>query len=185
MPTPNFVPPHKAPLTVRSIIAPYQDLLIHSAWQGDHLVWLGLGWAKDGPNKVQERASRVFPQFNFASTSDAGETARIVESWRTNRLTDLPMTLYGTPFQHRVWQELLNLQPLEHPTYGQIASRINNPKANRAVGSAVGANPITLIVPCHRILPQSGGVGNYGWGAPMKSYLLDLEQSIYASRKAA
>lgn len=185
MPTPLFAAPLKTAQQVRSVIAPYQDLLIHSVWEDDRLIWLGLGWVKDGAKKVQERAKQALKWCVFVSTPDMGETARIVDCWRRNRLTDLPMTLYGTKFQHRVWQELLRLAPLERPTYGQIAARVGHPKACRAVGSAVGANPITLLVPCHRILPQSGGVGHYGWGSPMKAHLLDLEKDIYGTRQAA
>ncbi len=185
MPIPRFMTPTKTSATARSVLASYDDILIHSAWQDDTLIWLGLGWVKDGAETVQAKAAKALPHFHFSVTPDSGETAHILTAWRGNRLTDLPMTLYGTAFQQLVWQELLCLHPLERPTYGQIAARIGRPKACRAVGSAVGANPITLLVPCHRILPQAGGVGNYGWGAPMKAHLLTLEETMYAQDKAA
>jgi len=62
-------------------------------------------------------------------------------------------------------------------TYGQVAAESGYPRAVRAVGSAVGSNPISIIVPCHRILPASGGIGNYGGGSDRKKYLLQLEHA--------
>ncbi|MES2728596.1 MAG: methylated-DNA--[protein]-cysteine S-methyltransferase [Pseudomonadota bacterium] len=166
---------------IASITQTEGDLIVHSAWMGEQLVWLGLAWVKDGAESVHAKAQRALPHCNFIPTADTGQTGRIMTAWRANRLNDLPMTLFGTPFQHKVWQALLALAPLERPTYGQIAARIGNQKACRAVGTAVGSNPITLLVPCHRILPHAGGVGNYGWGAPMKGYLLALEDKAYAA----
>lgn len=87
----------------------------------------------------------------------------------------LPLDLHGTAFQQRVWAELLALGPGETRTYGDIARAIGQPKAVRAVGGAVGANPVSVLVPCHRILPKGGGIGNYGWGANLKQKILEIE----------
>lgn len=84
--------------------------------------------------------------------------------------------LLGTPFQLDVWKALLNIPFGGTSTYGALAAEIGRPKAFRAVGSAVGENPIFYAVPCHRVLPASGGVGNYYWGREIKKALLDWEK---------
>ncbi len=82
----------------------------------------------------------------------------------------------GTDFQKSVWRALLDLPLGQRTSYQELAMRIGRPKANRAVGSAVGANPICLLIPCHRIVQSSGAIGNYRWGADRKLALLDAEQ---------
>jgi O-6-methylguanine DNA methyltransferase len=86
------------------------------------------------------------------------------------------LDLQGTDFQLSVWRKLLELPFGARTSYGQIAADLGHPKASRAVGSAVGANPVSLLVPCHRVLPSSGKSGNYRWGADRKLALLDAEQ---------
>lgn len=84
----------------------------------------------------------------------------------------------GTPFQLNVWNALLNIPFGCTTTYGALAAEIGRPKAFRAVGSAVGDNPIFYAIPCHRVLSASGGVGNYYWGPEIKKILLDWEKAI-------
>ncbi len=88
---------------------------------------------------------------------------------------DIPLLLVGTDFQKQVWHELLNIEYGETIAYSQLATRINNPKAVRAVGSANGANAIALIVPCHRVIANDGSLGGYGGGLAVKKRLLNLE----------
>ncbi|PIE99121.1 MAG: cysteine methyltransferase [Treponema sp.] len=87
----------------------------------------------------------------------------------------IPVLLLGSDFQKQVWNELLKINYGETATYLDIAKRINNPKATRAVASANGANALALIVPCHRIIASSGELGGYGGGLPVKKRLLNLE----------
>lgn len=90
--------------------------------------------------------------------------------------TPLTFHLKGTDFQIKIWRELLNI-PWGHTiTYGDLAARIGHPKAFQAVGTAVGANPIFCLVPCHRVIPSNGSVGNYRWGSYLKQLLLDSEK---------
>lgn len=86
--------------------------------------------------------------------------------------------LRGTEFQLAVWRALLEIPSGETATYGQIARRIGHPKAFRAVGSAVGANPVCILVPCHRVVPCAypRALGGYRWGAEMKLRLLEEEK---------
>ena len=91
---------------------------------------------------------------------------------------DLPLDLSGTPFQMEVWKALLEIPFGQVVTYGELARRIGRPRAARAVGNAVGANPVPIVIPCHRVVPKSGGIGNFGPGPEWKARLLGLEQAI-------
>ncbi len=85
------------------------------------------------------------------------------------------LELWGTPFQRRVWDVLLAIPRGETKTYGEVASLSGYPLAYRAVGTAVSKNPISILIPCHRVLPKSGGLGNYYWGSEIKKRLLREE----------
>lgn len=85
--------------------------------------------------------------------------------------------LYGTPFQLSVWQALIKIPEGETATYSQIAGAVGSPKAARAVGTAIGANKLSILVPCHRVLPAAGGVGCYLWGSHLKQQLLNRESA--------
>lgn len=86
-----------------------------------------------------------------------------------------PLDLYGTPFQREVWQALCRIPYGETRSYAQIAQTIGRPLAVRAVGAANGANPVGIIVPCHRVIGSNGSLIGYGGGLPMKEWLLALE----------
>lgn len=87
----------------------------------------------------------------------------------------VPFKTKGTEFQERVWHELQRI-PIGHSvTYAELASSIGKPRAVRAVGTAVGKNPLCIIIPCHRVLSSSGGLGGYVAGLPKKRYLLKHE----------
>jgi len=87
----------------------------------------------------------------------------------------LTLHLQGTPFQFQVWQALLNIPSGVLSTYGAIAKYLKNPLASRAVGTAVGANPIAVLIPCHRVLGASGSMGQYRWGTIRKMALIGWE----------
>ena len=88
---------------------------------------------------------------------------------------NLPLDVLGTAFQRRVWEELRRIPVGEVRTYGEVAAAVGSPGASRAVGSACGANPVPVVVPCHRVVPAAGGVGNYGLGPHRKRRLLEAE----------
>lgn len=94
------------------------------------------------------------------------------------RCFDLPLMLEGTAFQKQVWQALLEIPYGETATYGQIAEKIGNPKAARAVGMANHNNPIAIIVPCHRVIGANGSLTGYAGGLNQKAMLLELEASV-------
>ncbi len=91
---------------------------------------------------------------------------------------DLELALGGTPFQQRVWKELQAIGYGERISYGQLAERIGQPTAFRAVGLANGKNPVGIIVPCHRVVGSDGGLTGYGGGLERKQFLLALEQRV-------
>jgi len=86
-----------------------------------------------------------------------------------------PLDLRGTPFQVAVWRELMRIPYGEIRTYAEIAMAIGRPTATRAVGMANGANPVAIIVPCHRVIGSNGTLTGYGGGLPTKRWLLTLE----------
>ena len=92
------------------------------------------------------------------------------------RVFKTPLAFEGTPFQHQVWTELCRIPYGETISYLELAKRIGNPKAVRAVGLANGANPIAIIVPCHRVIGANGSLTGYGGGLPIKKALLALER---------
>jgi methylated-DNA-[protein]-cysteine S-methyltransferase len=89
---------------------------------------------------------------------------------------DLPLTMQGTPFQLNVWKNLCDIPYGETISYGELACRVGNPKASRAVGLANGSNPVAIIVPCHRVIGSNGKLTGYGGGLPIKEKLLALER---------
>ena len=91
------------------------------------------------------------------------------------RQFDLPLSLLGTPFQQRVWRALCEVSMGHTRTYAELARRIGAPRAVRAVGAAVGRNPISIIVPCHRIVGSDGGLRGFAGGLARKRWLLEHE----------
>ena len=96
----------------------------------------------------------------------------------TRREFALPLDPQGTPFQQRVWQALLRIPIGRLSTYGEIARQLGLPDAARAVGAAVGRNPIGIVVPCHRVVGSNGSLTGYAAGLPRKESLLQLEGSL-------
>ncbi len=90
---------------------------------------------------------------------------------------DVPLDLRGTPFQRAVWDVLLKIPYGERCSYAEVARAIGRPTAQRAVGSANNANPVSLVVPCHRVIAADGSLGGYGGGQDLKARLLAMESS--------
>jgi len=106
----------------------------------------------------------------------AGEAKRKLEQiFSGSDRQPISVWLRGSPFQLKVWQALLAIPEGAHATYGQIAAFIGRKGANRAVGSAIGRNPVAWIIPCHRVIRQLGDLGGYRWGAPIKTAMIGYE----------
>jgi methylated-DNA-[protein]-cysteine S-methyltransferase len=94
------------------------------------------------------------------------------------RAFDLPLDMQGTTFQLQVWRQLLTIPFGQTRSYMQVAEAIGKPRAIRAVGAANGANPVAIVVPCHRVIGSGGTLVGYGGGLPLKQRLLELEGAI-------
>ena len=93
---------------------------------------------------------------------------------------DLPLATTGAPFQQRVWNELQKIPYGSTTSYGELARRLGNPNASRAVGAANGSNPISIIIPCHRVIGSNGNLTGYGGGIDRKKFLLEFEAETFA-----
>ncbi len=90
-------------------------------------------------------------------------------------LISLPLHLSGTPFQLKVWEALLKIPSGDLTTYGKLAREINHPKASRAVGTAIGSNPVAFLIPCHRVIQSTGKIGGYMWDPVRKQAIIGWE----------
>lgn len=104
-------------------------------------------------------------------------TARELDEYfaGVRREFDIPLSLHGTPFQKRVWAALLQIPYGQTRSYAEVAAMAGSPKACRAVGMANHNNPVSILVPCHRVINADGGLGGYGGGLDTKRFLLKLE----------
>ena len=119
------------------------------------------------------------PEWQESDRGVVRETVLQLKAYFSGTLTrfDLPLAPTGTPFQLVVWRELERIPYGEVISYGELARRIGRPRASRAVGAANGANPIPIVIPCHRVLGSNGTLTGYGGGLTIKEALLDLEHA--------
>lgn len=92
-----------------------------------------------------------------------------------SKLNEIKLHLNGTPFQLKVWETLLKIPMGKLSTYGSIAKEIDKPKASRAIGTAIGNNPVAFLIPCHRVIQSTGNIGGYMWGNTRKSAIIGWE----------
>ena len=92
-----------------------------------------------------------------------------------NKFNQIKLHLQGTPFQLKVWDALLKIPSGKLSTYGSLAEKLENPKASRAIGTAIGSNPVAFLIPCHRVIQSSGKIGGYMWGNTRKSAIIGWE----------
>lgn len=130
---------------------------------------------KHGP-KERELGDRAYYGFEQAES----ELREYFDLQRTH--FTIPLHIEGTQFQKEVWKHLCDIPFGETRTYGQLAEEIGNPKAVRAVGLANGRNPISIVVPCHRVVGSNGSLTGYGGGLERKRFLLELEGVSLASQ---
>lgn len=119
---------------------------------------------------------KEFPNAEVRRSDDVRKRLDAVLSYFEGQLLNLPVEVAGTDFQRRVWTAIKAIPYGETRTYNEIAELIGKPRAYRAVANACGANPVPLIVPCHRVVRKDGGLGGYGLGIERKRYLLEMEK---------
>jgi len=148
------------------LLKPHPLFPIHLA-VGDHgIIRIGFGADRPDPTWTRHDNHPVIQQ-----------ARRQLEKYFAGRLRqfDLPLDLHGTPFQQRVWEALLAIPYGETRSYSRLAGEIGAPGTARAVGAANHANPIAIVVPCHRVIAADGSLGGYGGGLHRKKFLLELE----------
>ena len=123
-----------------------------------------------------DRLKNIFPYADISNKHDGiQENALSFFNGNSTPEDNLILHVRGTEFQTRVWNTLLHIPYGNTSTYSKIAAEINNPGAVRAVGTAIGNNPVAYIIPCHRVINSSGDLGNYRWGKELKSNILKWE----------
>jgi methylated-DNA-[protein]-cysteine S-methyltransferase len=153
-------------LRYRTVDSPIGPLLIAGDERGLHYLLLGRG------HSVSPR-----PEWE-PDTGELDEVVQQVTAYFQGHLRafDVPVCPEGTPFQRSVWRQLQEIPYGETISYAELARRIGNPKAVRAVGLANGANPISIVIPCHRVIGSNGALVGYGGGLQTKEALLALER---------
>ena len=132
----------------------------------------GLAFTEEvGENAAMADMQARWPQATYVEDADT-LSPHFAAAWGTGAAR---LHLIGAPFQIKVWEALLRIPSGRVTTYGDIAAAIGAPKAHRAVGTAVGRNPVSWLIPCHRALRASGGLGGYHWGLPVKRMMLAVE----------
>lgn len=137
----------------------------------------GLAFAREiGPEAARADLARRWPQ---ARLVEAPETLApwVRAAFASATGQGVAVVATGSAFDHKVWQALLAIPPGQVRGYGALARTIGQPEAARAVGGALGRNTLALLIPCHRVVPASGGPGGYRWGPALKRDLLGWEQA--------
>ncbi|MGB0409246.1 MAG: methylated-DNA--[protein]-cysteine S-methyltransferase [Opitutales bacterium] len=151
----------------------------HETPFGDCLIGLCQGriaWLSFDNGSAQLEDSIHWPYGRMEESSAAGsEYARMLFGGDWSSLSDLPVHLLGTEFQLQVWEALRSIPPGETCSYAELAAVIGRAGACRAVGRAIGANPVAYLVPCHRVIRADGTLGGYRWGVQVKAALLSSE----------
>ena len=153
----------------RRIASPVGDLTLVASDRG----LAAILWQDDDPARV-----RLAPRYAGAGHPVLAAAARQLEEYfdRQRRTFDVPLDPSGTPFQRSVWSALLAIPFGETRSYGTIARQIDRPSASRAVGAANGRNPLSILVPCHRVIGASGGLTGFAGGLDTKRRLLAFER---------
>ena len=137
----------------------------------------GMGFAAEmGAEAAFEDLLRRWPKATFVE-DPTGLRPWVLDAFGTDGMGKTPLHLIGAPFQIKVWEALMRIPTGHVTTYSEIADTIGNPKAVRAVGTAVGRNPISFLIPCHRALRRDGSLGGYHWGLPVKRAILAWESA--------
>ncbi|MFA6458931.1 MAG: methylated-DNA--[protein]-cysteine S-methyltransferase [Candidatus Paceibacterota bacterium] len=147
------------------LIASSEKGVIHAAYADEKKLGLQLLQKKYPVAKLKEKSSG----FQIA-------VLRTIEGTSATK-DKVVLDLSGTLFQTKVWKALLNIKPGKTTTYAEISKKIGLPGANRAVGSAVGANPVAYLIPCHRVVRSDGALGGYHWGLDRKKKMLEWEKT--------
>jgi len=162
-------------------LSPFGRMMVASTDRGICAVWFLS--EDEHPHDV---LAGLFPKAHVRDEETPGHL-RVAGVFGKDKLKKIAVDLHvkGTPFQVSVWEALLRIPAGELRCCSDLAREIDNPKAVRAVGSAIGSNPIAFFIPCHRVVPAAGGFGNYRWGKTRKAAMIGWEkaQNVPATKK--
>lgn len=154
--------------------SPFGDIIIASTEKGIcHIAFV------DDRKKALQYLQTMFPNASYHSKIDKiQQDALLIFQSDWNNLNNIKLHLKGTDFQLKVWEALLSIPYGGLSSYGDIAQIIKHPRASRAVGTAIGNNPVAYLIPCHRVIQQSGNIGGYHWNPTRKKAIIGWEASI-------
>lgn len=158
------------PLRYAYMKSPVGDLLLAGDAANLHVI----SFSKGHKARQPEADWREVDIAEFADTTDQ------LSAYFEGKITrfDVPLKPEGTPFQRTVWDALLAIPYGETISYGELAKRVGNPNASRAVGAANGANPLPIIIPCHRVIGADNSLTGFGGGVDIKEFLLEHEWAV-------
>ena len=150
---------------------PFGNIIVASTSKGI----CHLAFADDEKNALKQ-LGLLFPNATFKQVVDTiQQNALFIFTQDWKNLSKIKLHLKATPFQIKVWEALLKIPMGDVSTYSSIASQIENPKASRAVGTAIGDNPVAFLIPCHRVIRSTGEFGQYHWGTIRKTAMIGWE----------
>jgi len=152
-------------------LCPFGKIIVASTQKG--ICYMGF---VDAENQAFTTLQKNFPNARFKQKVDSFQQSALsifTHDW--NELKQIKLHLKGTDFQLKVWQTLLKIPLGQLTTYGAIAKNIGKQKASRAVGTAIGSNPVAFLIPCHRVIQSSGAIGGYLWGSTRKVAIIGWE----------
>jgi AraC family transcriptional regulator of adaptative response/methylated-DNA-[protein]-cysteine methyltransferase len=153
--------------------SPFGNLIVASTTKG--ICYMAFS---DNEEKAIAELKVKFPNAIFQRKLDLiQQNALFIFQNDWNKLHQIKLHLKGTDFQVKVWETLLKIPMGQLSTYGSIADKIGNPKASRAVGTAIGNNPVAFLIPCHRVIQSNGNIGGYMWGNTRKTAIIGWESA--------
>jgi AraC family transcriptional regulator of adaptative response/methylated-DNA-[protein]-cysteine methyltransferase len=153
--------------------SPFGNLIVASTPKG--VCYMAFG---DDEENALNDLKQKFPNATFQRKLDLiQQNALFIFQNDWSKLPEIKLHLKGTDFQLKVWETLLKIPMGKLSTYGSIAEKIGNTNASRAVGTAIGSNPVAFLIPCHRVIQSSGNIGGYMWGSTRKTAIIGWESA--------
>jgi AraC family transcriptional regulator, regulatory protein of adaptative response / methylated-DNA-[protein]-cysteine methyltransferase len=157
--------------------SPFGNILVASTPKG--ICYMAFA---DDEKSALKALQKKFPNAHYKQMVDLiQQNALYIFTHDWKRLNKIKLHLKGTPFQIKVWETLLKIPVGQLSNYGEIAKGLQNPKGSRAVGSAIGGNPVAFLIPCHRVIQSTGNFGQYHWGSNRKIAMIGWEAAIVSS----
>lgn len=154
--------------------SPFGEMLVAATAKGV----CHMSFADNGHQRALDGLKAIFPNARYLQMVDmVQQNALFVFTQDWSKLDEIKLHLKGTDFQIKVWETLLNVPAGGFTTYGDLAANAGYEGASRAVGTAVGNNPVAFLIPCHRVIKASGEIGQYHWGAVRKNAIIGWEAS--------